>query len=326
MNEGRIGRDRYPWIAEQFDEPNDIRILAVHHHLVPIPATGRERNIVLDAGDLLLTLTSLDVDVVLCGHKHVPYFWGLNGMLICNSGTAGTHRVRASTPPSWNELHVDASTIKVFVHYLDGRRELSVIFSRKTRALTRESFFVTRRIPRLRTRCWRSEPQPRPPLGVRHPARPDQLEQRLDVERRAAQFDREQCPSSHSTIAYSAQGLMRMTFSRFANGSPTLPGIDEKRPVEAADHREVRVAARRARARSAPSSICASSAVRRRRVDEVLVRARRAVERDEPGTFQLLRERLDERAVLSGQMPGPPLAHLDELPPDLGLVRRESRG
>jgi len=144
VNEGRIGRDRYPWIAEQFDEPNDIRIVAVHHHLVPIPGTGRERNIVLDAGDLLLTLTTLDVDVVLCGHKHVPYFWGLNGMLICNSGTAGTHRVRASTPPSWNELHVDASTIKVFVHYLDGRRELSVIFSRKTRAMTRESFFVTR--------------------------------------------------------------------------------------------------------------------------------------------------------------------------------------
>ena len=89
VNEGRIGRDRYPWIAEQFDEPNDIRILAVHHHLVPIPGTGRERNIVLDAGDLLRTITSLDVDVVLCGHKHVPYFWGLNGMLLCNSGTAG---------------------------------------------------------------------------------------------------------------------------------------------------------------------------------------------------------------------------------------------
>ena len=143
VDEGRVGRDRYGWLAQQFDEPDDIRIVAVHHHLVPIPGTGRERNIVLDAGDLLLTLTSLDVDVVLCGHKHVPYFWGLNGMLICNSGTAGTRRVRALTPPSWNELHVDASTVKVFVHYLDGRRELSVIFSRKTRALTRESFFVT---------------------------------------------------------------------------------------------------------------------------------------------------------------------------------------
>jgi 3',5'-cyclic AMP phosphodiesterase CpdA len=143
VNEGRIGRDRYAWIAAQFDEPGDIRIVAVHHHLVPIPGTGRERNIVLDAADVLLTLELQDVDIVLSGHKHVPYFWGLNGMLICNSGTAGTRRVRASVPPSWNELHVDATTVKVFTHYLDGRRELSAIFSRKTRALTRESFYVT---------------------------------------------------------------------------------------------------------------------------------------------------------------------------------------
>jgi 3',5'-cyclic AMP phosphodiesterase CpdA len=143
VNEGRIGRDRYPWIAEQFDEPDDIRIIAVHHHLVPIPGTGRERNIVLDAADVLLTLVQQDVDIVLSGHKHVPYFWGLNGMLICNSGTAGTRRIRATVPPSWNELHVDATTVKVFTHYVDGRRELSAIFSRKTRALTREAFYVT---------------------------------------------------------------------------------------------------------------------------------------------------------------------------------------
>jgi 3',5'-cyclic-AMP phosphodiesterase len=143
VNDGRVGVDRYPWIIDQFDEADDIRILTVHHHLVSIPGTGRERNIVTDAGDLLLTLTDLDIDVVLSGHKHVPFFWGLNGMLICNSGTAGTRRVRGYTPPSWNELHIDASTIKVFIHYHDGRRELSVIFSRKTRALTREAFFVT---------------------------------------------------------------------------------------------------------------------------------------------------------------------------------------
>jgi Icc protein len=143
VNEGRIGRDRYPWIREQFDEPGHIKIVTVHHHLVGIPGTGRERNIVLDAADVLLTLTDLDIDLVLSGHKHVPFFWGVNGLLICNSGTAGTRRVRAGSPPSWNELHIDAATIKVFTHYLDGRRELSVIFSRKTRALTRESFYVT---------------------------------------------------------------------------------------------------------------------------------------------------------------------------------------
>jgi 3',5'-cyclic-AMP phosphodiesterase len=143
VNEGRVGRDRYAWVREQFDEPRDIRIVTVHHHLVAIPGTGRERNIILDAGDLLHTLTDLDIDLVLSGHKHVPFFWGVNGMLICNSGTAGSRRVRAGSPPSWNELHIDAATIKVFTHYLDGRRELSVIFSRKTRVLTREAFYLT---------------------------------------------------------------------------------------------------------------------------------------------------------------------------------------
>jgi Icc protein len=143
LNEGRVGRDRYGWIRAQFEHEADLKLIAVHHHLVSIPGTGRERNIVIDAGDLLLMLVQLDVDVVLSGHKHVPFFWGLNGMLICNSGTAGTRRVRGLSPPSWNELRVDASTIKVFTHYLDGRRELSVIFSRKTRALTREAFYMT---------------------------------------------------------------------------------------------------------------------------------------------------------------------------------------
>jgi 3',5'-cyclic AMP phosphodiesterase CpdA len=143
LNEGNIGMENYPWIREQFDQPDDIRIFTIHHHLVSIPGTGRERNIITDAGDLLAELTRLDVDLVVSGHKHVPYFWGVNGILICHSGTATTKRVRGLTPPSWNELHVDASTVKVYLHYADGRRELAVIFSRKTRAMTREAFYLT---------------------------------------------------------------------------------------------------------------------------------------------------------------------------------------
>jgi Icc protein len=143
LDEGRVGEERYPWIRDGLAERDDIKIVAVHHHLISVPGTGRERNIVHDAGDLLLTLTRMDVDLILSGHKHVPFFWGLNGMLLCSSGTAGTRRLRGRTPPSWNEVHVDATTIKVFLHYLDGTRELAVIFSRKTRALTREAFYVT---------------------------------------------------------------------------------------------------------------------------------------------------------------------------------------
>ncbi len=143
INDGKVGRERYLWIREQFDEPDDVKVFAIHHHLVSIPGTGRERNIITDAGDVLAELTQLDVDLVVSGHKHVPFFWGLNGILFCNSGTAATRRVRGLTPSSWNEIQVDASTIKVYLHYADGRRELSVIFSRKTRAMTREAFSLT---------------------------------------------------------------------------------------------------------------------------------------------------------------------------------------
>jgi Icc protein len=143
LNEGRVGREHYRWIKEQFHEPDDIKIFVIHHHLVSIPGTGRERNIITDAGDVLAELTQLDIDVVLSGHKHVPYFWGINGMLVCNSSTAATRRVRGSTPPSWNEIQVDASTIKTYLHYEDGRRELSLIFNLKTQAMTREAFFLT---------------------------------------------------------------------------------------------------------------------------------------------------------------------------------------
>ncbi len=145
LNDGRVGREHYPWIKQQFSEPNDITVFVIHHHLVPIPGTGRERNIILDAGDVLAELTQLDIDVVLSGHKHVPYFWGVNGMLICNSSTATTKRVRGLTPPSWNELQIDASTIKCYTHYQDGRRELSLIFSLRTREMTREAFYLTQR-------------------------------------------------------------------------------------------------------------------------------------------------------------------------------------
>ena len=143
LNEGRVGREHYGWIRDQFSEPDDIKVFVIHHHLVSIPGTGRERNIITDAGDVLAELTQLDIDVVLSGHKHVPFFWGVNGMLICNSGTPSTRRVRGSTPPSWNEIQIDASTIKTYLHYADGRRELSLIFNLKTQAMTREAFFLT---------------------------------------------------------------------------------------------------------------------------------------------------------------------------------------
>ena len=50
LDHGQIGRGRYSWIEQEFAaEPADLRVFVLHHHLLPVPGTGRERNIVHDA-------------------------------------------------------------------------------------------------------------------------------------------------------------------------------------------------------------------------------------------------------------------------------------
>lgn len=143
LDEGHVGREWYDWLRDQFDEPDDLRIVMLHHHVVSVPGAGRDLSHVIDAGDLLPILDDLDVDMVLSGHRHVPYFWGVNGMLIANAGTVSTRRLRGTIPPSWNELLVDASSIKIFLHYEGGRRELAAVRSRGSLRTVRSAFHVT---------------------------------------------------------------------------------------------------------------------------------------------------------------------------------------
>jgi Icc protein len=106
LDSGHVGRTSYTWIEEKFADPEEFKILAMHHHLVPVPGTGRERNIVRDAGDLLRVLAANGTDLVLCGHKHVPNVWRLEDMLIVNAGTCCTHRLRGLVRPSYNIVEV----------------------------------------------------------------------------------------------------------------------------------------------------------------------------------------------------------------------------
>ena len=106
LAEGEVGRERYPWIREQFTTDADLRIFVLHHHLVPVPGTGRERNTVWDAGDVLALLAEMKVDIVLSGHKHVPHVWLLDHVLLVNSGTVSSYRLRGYTRPSYNVIEV----------------------------------------------------------------------------------------------------------------------------------------------------------------------------------------------------------------------------
>ncbi len=125
LDEGRIGRSIYPWLHEALDaaEPGDLKVFVTHHHLLPVPGAGRERNILQDAGDLLKVLVDHGVELVLNGHKHVPWVWRFEEMLIVNAGTATTNRLRGKGRPSYAALQLSRESITVRHKYYDGSED-----------------------------------------------------------------------------------------------------------------------------------------------------------------------------------------------------------
>jgi Icc protein len=138
LNDGQVGREHYGFIEESFSDARDkLKIFVVHHHLIPLPGTGRERNIIFDAGDILERLIEVRVDLVLSGHKHVPYSWRLENMLIVNAGTASTLRLRGNTRPCYNVIEVEDGRVEVYRKYAFKERELAVRFDRNTQEYSR---------------------------------------------------------------------------------------------------------------------------------------------------------------------------------------------
>ncbi|MHB8468588.1 MAG: metallophosphoesterase family protein [Gaiellaceae bacterium] len=133
LDNGQIGRGRYPWIEAEFATPADLRVFVLHHHLLPIPGTGRERNIVNDAGDALECLQRAGVDLVLSGHKHVPYAWRLEDLFIVNAGTVSSSRLRGHGRPCYNVIEVDGKHVDVWRRYPFHGQERIIQFSTETK-------------------------------------------------------------------------------------------------------------------------------------------------------------------------------------------------
>lgn len=118
LNEGAIGKPQQLWLDGQLDECiiNDMfSIVAFHHHIIPIPKTGRERNVLLDAGDVLKILIDHEVDMVLVGHKHVPNVWKMNNTLIINAGSIASKKLRGKGENSYNIYEIGDDYIDVIL-------------------------------------------------------------------------------------------------------------------------------------------------------------------------------------------------------------------
>jgi 3',5'-cyclic AMP phosphodiesterase CpdA len=133
LDHGQIGRGRYRWIQEAFAaEPSSLRVFVLHHHLLPVPGTGRERNVVYDAGDAIECLLDAGVQLVLSGHKHVPYAWKLESLFVVNTGTVSSLRLRGNTRPCYNVVEVSGSHVDIWRRHPFHGQEKIIQFSTAT--------------------------------------------------------------------------------------------------------------------------------------------------------------------------------------------------
>ncbi len=104
-DDGEVGNRQNLWLESTLQEyKNKLKIVAIHHHVVPVPDTGADQITVIDAGDVLRSLTKSKVDLVLCGHRHRPWRWQIENMKVIHAGSVSCEKLRGFFCNSYNVI------------------------------------------------------------------------------------------------------------------------------------------------------------------------------------------------------------------------------
>ena len=114
--------------------------------LVVIPGNHDSRNVVYDAGDAIECLQRAGVNLVLSGHKHVPYAWRLEDLFIVNAGTVSSLRLRGHTRPCYNVIEIAEGHVDVWRKYPYHDQEKIIQFSIETRSYEKYTDRIEREV------------------------------------------------------------------------------------------------------------------------------------------------------------------------------------
>jgi len=114
-NNGRVGQQKFQLIKKSLEKytQKKIKIVVIHHHVMPIPMAGRERNILANAGDLLDLFLKYDVDLVVSGHRHYPNVYHVENTVFINAGTFSCTKTRYGDENSYNIIEISKNKQKV---------------------------------------------------------------------------------------------------------------------------------------------------------------------------------------------------------------------
>jgi 3',5'-cyclic AMP phosphodiesterase CpdA len=128
-DDGRLGRGRHKRIQDGIKK-DKMTVLGFHHHVVPVPNSGRETNIIEDAGETLDIILKNEIPLVLMGHRHVPWAVKIHKTLLVNAGTFSCNRTRAHFGNTFNIIDIDDDEIEVtVVNVLNDKKKKMIEFN-----------------------------------------------------------------------------------------------------------------------------------------------------------------------------------------------------
>ncbi|MGQ9551723.1 MAG: metallophosphoesterase family protein [Candidatus Bathycorpusculaceae bacterium] len=120
-DDGEVGHRQNLWLENVLEKYRDrLKIVAIHHHIVPVPDTGADQITVIDAGDVLRSLTKSKVNLVLCGHRHRPWKWNIEEMLVVHAGSVSCEKLRGFFCNSYNVIEIKNKKIDAKLKMVGG--------------------------------------------------------------------------------------------------------------------------------------------------------------------------------------------------------------
>jgi len=120
-DDGEVGHRQNLWLENVLEKHKDrLKIVTIHHHVIPVPDTGADQITVIDAGDVLRSLTKSKVNLVLCGHRHRPWKWNIEDMLVVHAGSVSCEKLRGFFCNSYNVVEIKNKKINAKLKMVGG--------------------------------------------------------------------------------------------------------------------------------------------------------------------------------------------------------------
>ncbi|MGC8896406.1 MAG: metallophosphoesterase family protein [Candidatus Bathyarchaeia archaeon] len=120
-DDGEVGHRQNLWLEKTLEKYKDkVKIVALHHHIIPVPDTGADQITIVDAGDVLRSLVKSKANLVLCGHRHRPWRWRIEDMLVVHAGSISCEKLRGFFCNSYNIIEIKNKKVEAKLKIVGG--------------------------------------------------------------------------------------------------------------------------------------------------------------------------------------------------------------